>query len=204
MRGRPRRRCMAARDLVGAHPGLAGAPKGKWLDFLADPPPGFSLADAAYTTQAGRRAFEHRCAIAARDVDGLRDGASRGEEPCAPHHGHGIEQRPGVVLMFPGGGAHYPGAGRELLGQPAFQQAVDECLRACRPRRRPTCAPSCSTAATADIRGRGHPGPADLRHAGLVHARIRAGQIVGELGHRARGGHRPQRWATTWRPAWRA
>ena len=48
--------------------------KGKWHDFLADPPPGFSLADAAYTTQVGRRPFEHRCAIAARDVAGLREG----------------------------------------------------------------------------------------------------------------------------------
>ncbi len=103
--------------------------KGKWHDFLADPPPGFSLADAAYTTQVGRRPFEHRCAIAARDVAGLREGLAA-KSHARRITGKASDSAPGVVLMFPGGGAHYPGAGRELLGQPAFQQAVDECLRA--------------------------------------------------------------------------
>jgi len=103
--------------------------RAKWHEFLADPPPGFSLADAAYTTQAGRRAFEHRCAIAARDVAGLRDALAT-KSHARRVTGKAEARVPSVVLMFPGGGAHYPGAGRELLGQPAFQQAVDDCLRA--------------------------------------------------------------------------
>jgi acyl transferase domain-containing protein/thioesterase domain-containing protein/acyl carrier protein len=103
--------------------------KAKWQDFLADPPTGFSLADAAYTTQAGRRPFEHRCAIAARDVAGLREALAT-KNHARRAMGKAEARVPGVVLMFPGGGAHYPGAGRELLGQPAFAQAVDECLRA--------------------------------------------------------------------------
>ena len=103
--------------------------KGKWHDFLADPPPGFSLAGAAYTTQAGRRPFEHRCAIAAQDVAGLREGLAA-KSHARRITGKASASAPSVVLMFPGGGAHYPGAGTELLGQPAFQQAVDECLRA--------------------------------------------------------------------------
>ncbi|MBA3773463.1 MAG: SDR family oxidoreductase [Ramlibacter sp.] len=101
----------------------------RWQDFLAQPPAGFTLADAAYTTQVGRRQFEHRCAVAAHDIAGLREALS------AKMHtrrvvGKADARAPGVVFMFPGGGAHYPGAGRELLGQPAFRQAVDECMRA--------------------------------------------------------------------------
>jgi acyl transferase domain-containing protein len=103
--------------------------KEKWRAFLAEPPPGFSLADAAYTTQAGRRAFEHRCAIVAQDVDGVRAALQvKSHGRCAM--GKATAGEPGVVMMFPGGGAHYPGAGSELLTQPAFAQAVDECFRA--------------------------------------------------------------------------
>ena len=101
--------------------------KAKWHDFLAAPPEGFRLDDAAYTTQVGRKAFEHRCAIVASDVDSLRaglDGKSRGA--CAT--GKALAQAPGVVLVFPGGGAHYPGAGSELLGQSGFSQAIDACF----------------------------------------------------------------------------
>lgn len=101
--------------------------KAKWRDFLAAPPEGFRLDDAAYTTQVGRKAFEHRCAIVAQDVDSLRaglDGKSRAT--CAT--GKAQAQAPGVVLMFPGEGAHYPGAGSELLGQPGFSQAIDACF----------------------------------------------------------------------------
>jgi acyl transferase domain-containing protein/thioesterase domain-containing protein len=102
--------------------------KTRWLDFLARPPQEFNVPDAAYTTQAGRRGFEHRCAIVAKDLAGLRAGlAPKGRGHCAS--GKAAATAPPVVLMFPGGGAHYPGAGRELLGQPAFLQAVDECFR---------------------------------------------------------------------------
>jgi acyl transferase domain-containing protein/thioesterase domain-containing protein len=103
--------------------------KQKWRAFLAEPPPGFSLADAAYTTQAGRRAFEHRCAIVAQDIDGLRAALQvKSHGRCATARAQSAE--PGVVMMFPGGGAHYPGAGSELLAQPAFAQAVQECFSA--------------------------------------------------------------------------
>jgi acyl transferase domain-containing protein/thioesterase domain-containing protein len=100
--------------------------KAKWLEFLAQPPPDFTLADAAYTLQVGRRSFEHRCAIVAADVEQLRTALQ------AKHHARSVTSKagnePGVVFMFPGGGAHYPGAGRELLTQAAFREAVDECF----------------------------------------------------------------------------
>ncbi|MEJ6022289.1 type I polyketide synthase [Ramlibacter sp. PS4R-6] len=101
--------------------------KAKWVEFLAGPPPGFDLADAAYTLQAGRREFEHRMVAVARDVDELRAVLQ------AKSHARSVVSKAGsdtprVVFMFPGGGAHYPGAGRELLSQPAFATAVDECF----------------------------------------------------------------------------
>jgi acyl transferase domain-containing protein len=103
--------------------------KDKWRSFVAEPPTGFSLVDAAFTTQVGRRAFEHRCTLVAQDVDGLRAALQvKPQGRCAT--GKALASEPGVVMMFPGGGAHYPGAGSELLSQPAFAQAVDECFRA--------------------------------------------------------------------------
>ena len=101
--------------------------KTKWCDFLAQPPAGFHLADAAYTTQVGRKSFDHRCAVIARDVAGLHAAlAAKTHARCVS--GKAAAQAPGVALMFPGGGAQYPGVGRELLSQAAFRRAVDECF----------------------------------------------------------------------------
>jgi acyl transferase domain-containing protein/thioesterase domain-containing protein len=104
--------------------------KAKWRDWLAQPPAGFTLADAAYTTQVGRKAFEHRCAIVAPDVAGLRAAlAVKNHARCVSGKAlANLAKAPGVALMFPGGGAQYPGVGRELLGQPAFRQAVEACF----------------------------------------------------------------------------
>ena len=102
-----------------------------WRDFLAEPPPGLRLADAAFTTQEGRRPFSHRLALVARDVSGLQsalDGA-----PGLRVSAMAREQPAPVAFLFPGGGAQYPGAGRELLRYPAFQEAVQECLAALPP-----------------------------------------------------------------------
>ena len=101
--------------------------KAKWRDFLVQPPRDFRLSDAAYTTQVGRKAFEHRCAIVSRDLTGLSAGLHLKNNPRSVTS-KAAASVPGVVLMFPGGGAHYPGVGRELLSQPSFRQAVDECF----------------------------------------------------------------------------
>ncbi|MBG9390065.1 type I polyketide synthase [Caenimonas aquaedulcis] len=103
----------------------------KWRDWADAPPPGATLADAAFTSQVGRRAFDHRCAVVARDLAGLRDAlTAKTHALCV--QGQSAQQAPGVALMFPGGGAHYAGAGRALLVHPAFAGAVDECF-ACMP-----------------------------------------------------------------------
>jgi acyl transferase domain-containing protein/thioesterase domain-containing protein len=103
--------------------------KAKWRAWLAAPPPGVTLADAAFTSQTGRRAFEHRCAIAARDFESLR-AALEAKNHVNCKSGQAAAKPAGVALMFPGGGAHYPGAGRELLVHSAFRSAVDECFAA--------------------------------------------------------------------------
>ncbi|TFZ03968.1 type I polyketide synthase [Ramlibacter humi] len=102
--------------------------KAKWSDFLAQRPADFSLFDAAFTTQEGRRGFQHRCAVVAKDVEGLAAALETRQHPRVAG-GKAGNSAPGVVMMFPGGGASYPGAGRELLSQPAFREAVDECFR---------------------------------------------------------------------------
>ncbi|MBA2964701.1 MULTISPECIES: type I polyketide synthase [Ramlibacter] len=102
--------------------------KAKWSDFLAQPPAGFTLPDAAFTTQEGRRGFPHRCAIVARDLAGLQ-ASLEARQPLRSAAAKAGSQAPQVVMMFPGGGASYPGAGRDLLEQPAFSAAVDECFR---------------------------------------------------------------------------
>jgi acyl transferase domain-containing protein/thioesterase domain-containing protein len=109
-------------------PGSLERLKAKWSDFLAQPPAGFALPDAAFTTQEGRRGFAHRCAIVAKDVAGLQ-AALDARQPLRSATGKAGAQPPQVVMMFPGGGASYPGAGRDLLDQPAFRAAVDECFR---------------------------------------------------------------------------
>jgi len=102
--------------------------KAKWSDFLAQRPTDFSLFDAAFTLQEGRRGFQHRCAVVAQDVEGLAAALdTRNHARVAT--GKSAGNAPGVVMMFPGGGASYPGAGRELLTQPAFRAAVDDCFR---------------------------------------------------------------------------
>ncbi|MHC1999474.1 type I polyketide synthase [Methylobacterium sp. CM6241] len=106
---------------------LDGA-KRKWREALADPSPNLTLANAAFTTQAGRRAFPHRCAVIARD----RAGAC---EILASHThrrmgtGSVGAGTVGAVFMFPGGGAQYPGMGRDLYREvPAFREALEACL----------------------------------------------------------------------------
>lgn len=103
----------------------------RWADYVTGAAASFDLHDAAYTTRVGRRTFEHRCAIVARDLPGL-GAALRRELPNRVARGiasTGSGSKPEVVFMFPGGGAQFPGAGRELYEQvPAFRQAVQSCF----------------------------------------------------------------------------
>ncbi|MFC4592048.1 type I polyketide synthase [Sphaerisporangium corydalis] len=94
---------------------------------LASGPP--VLADAAYTLQTGRRAFEHRTALVCRTPE---EAAARLTEEPADGPGF-VADRP-VVFMFPGGGAQRAGMGAGLYaGEPVFRDVVDRCARILRP-----------------------------------------------------------------------
>jgi acyl transferase domain-containing protein/thioesterase domain-containing protein/acyl carrier protein len=83
------------------------------------------LADVAYTRLAGRKSFAVRRAVV----------ASTPAEAAAAlaAAGTGLDTRrqggtPSVVFMLPGGGAQYPGMGRELYEQePVYREVIDAC-----------------------------------------------------------------------------
>ncbi|HXU32424.1 MAG TPA: SDR family NAD(P)-dependent oxidoreductase, partial [Thermoanaerobaculia bacterium] len=111
--------------------GALEAASGALADHLSRHP--VSLADAAHTLQAGRRASEHRRAVLARDLDGaiaaLRtlDARQVSTGFCPP----GERQ---VAFLFPGLGDHYVGMARELYRTEAvFRERVDRCAEILRP-----------------------------------------------------------------------
>ncbi|WP_254422931.1 polyketide synthase [Rhodanobacter sp. B05] len=89
--------------------------------------PGANLADVAWTLGVGRKAFAHRLALVADDVDAAV--AQLASADTARAAAGGLPARASdVVFMFPGQGAQYAGMGRALhVGEPAFRDALDEC-----------------------------------------------------------------------------
>lgn len=89
--------------------------------------PDVDLADAAYTTAVGRRAFEYRRAVvgqSAADLTArLRQPDGRRATRVAPG------EAPSVVMMFPGGGTQYPDMARDLhREEPVFRAAMERGL----------------------------------------------------------------------------
>jgi len=87
------------------------------------------LADVAYTSHVGRRAFPHRRAFLCEDP-ALTD---RSVVPLAAPDfgGDSAAVEPSVVFMFPGQGAQYPGMTAGLLEtEPAYRETVNECAAA--------------------------------------------------------------------------
>ncbi len=92
------------------------------------------LADVAHTLQSGRREFEHRRSVVARDpaeaaeLLEMKDGRR-------VVSGKVTTSAPEVVFMFPGQGAQYPGMARELFdGEPVFREAMLRCAQILAPR----------------------------------------------------------------------
>lgn len=104
--------------------------QGKWRAFLDEPPPEFNLADAAFTLQEGRHAFTHRLALVAGEAAGLRRVLDAAPSGGLRAMALAADKPADVVFLFPGGGSQFPGAARELLRFPAFDDAVRECFAA--------------------------------------------------------------------------
>lgn len=105
----------------------------KWRTFVREPGPDFSVADAAFTAQVGRKAFPRRLAIAARDVDELAAKLANGGE-LKRLISTATDAAPRIAFMFPGGGAQYPNAARKLYdANKVFRAAVEECFAAMPP-----------------------------------------------------------------------
>lgn len=87
--------------------------------------PQANLADVAWTLRHGRRAFAFRRAIAASDRD---DAIKQLQQPVSTVPATGGDH--GVVLLFPGQGATYPGMGHSLYQAHAvFRDAIDVCAQ---------------------------------------------------------------------------
>lgn len=89
--------------------------------------PGLNLADAAFTLQTRRHAFDHRRMLVCRDrQDAIRAFEGGPSKRIIAQEGK-IQER-SVVFMFPGQGAQYLNMGAELYrAERAFKEEVDRC-----------------------------------------------------------------------------
>ncbi len=84
-----------------------------------------ALADVAWTLQAGRTAHPLRRYVVARSAAEAAAGLGQPEKAAAPL----VERDRPIAFLFAGGGAQHVGMGRELhRDEPAYREAVDECL----------------------------------------------------------------------------
>ncbi|HKH48933.1 MAG TPA: MupA/Atu3671 family FMN-dependent luciferase-like monooxygenase, partial [Thermoanaerobaculia bacterium] len=92
-----------------------------------------ALADAAFTLATGRRAFEHRRALVARDASEAAAAlGSRDSQRLLPGDGP-VSRRP-VAFLLPGQGSQRAGAAREIYqSEKVFRAEVDRCAELLRP-----------------------------------------------------------------------
>ena len=101
-------------------------------EFLARHPE-TNLADAAYTLQTGRRAFDNRRVIIAQDVpDAQAVLEHRPPERVFTKKYEG--RKPSVIFLFTGQGSQYVGMAKDLYdSEPRFREPMDRCCDILRP-----------------------------------------------------------------------
>ena len=117
--------------LSAATDSAIGAVAGNLAEHLRAHPQ-ISLADAAFTLQAGRSALRVRAAVVGRDRDeAIRELAEVGKR--IPVRTVAAGQPPRVSFLLPGTGEQYAGMAHGLYRtEPAFRDAVDRCAAAAR------------------------------------------------------------------------
>lgn len=102
----------------------------KWHAFASAPPSDFCIANTAFTSQAGRKAFAHRTAVVASNARELAEKlAPQGAWRRSMAAASATESGPRIVFMFPGGGAQHPNAARVLFERnKAFRSATEDCF----------------------------------------------------------------------------
>ena len=94
--------------------------------------PRLSLADAAYTLQAGRSRLAYRRAVWCRDREAAVRALEGGDPGAVADHAGSGERR--LAFLLPGLGDHYPQMARGLYaGEPVFRYWLDCCAEALLP-----------------------------------------------------------------------
>jgi phthiocerol/phenolphthiocerol synthesis type-I polyketide synthase E len=91
------------------------------------------LADIAYTLQAGRKVFNHRCFLVSHDVnDAAKALETRDATRVISRVCNHMERS--VVFMFPGQGSQHVNMGLELYqSELAFREHIDQCAEILKP-----------------------------------------------------------------------
>jgi len=90
--------------------------------------PGLSLADVAYTLQAGRKAFKYRKMLVCANIDEAIAALSSPGSRKIHTFFLRVEERP-VIFLFPGVGSQYANMGRELYQEePVFREEMNRCF----------------------------------------------------------------------------
>lgn len=85
-----------------------------------------ALCDTSFTLRNGRAIFSHRAFVVAGDNP---EAADLLKAITAPTHGKPVDDTPGVVFVFPGQGAQYPGMAAELYRcEPYFREQMEQCF----------------------------------------------------------------------------
>ncbi|HEY5834147.1 type I polyketide synthase, partial [Streptomyces sp.] len=95
--------------------------------------PEAALADVCWTAQVGRARQQYGLAVVGDGLDSLTEALeryARGEhDPRLAAATLPAYKHRKTAWLFTGQGAQYPGMGRDLLGEPAFRAAFEECER---------------------------------------------------------------------------
>ena len=104
---------------------------GKMAQNLADyfkNKPDINLADAAYTLQVGRRAFQYRRMLVCSDVNEAIEALSS-RDSRKVHTFFLNEEKKSIVFVFPGLGAQYVNMGLDLYrSEPVFREEMNRCF----------------------------------------------------------------------------